>query len=332
MPFEPLLHRPIRWGIAATGSIASSFVADLAFVDDATAAAVCSRTPEAAAAFAARHNIPRHHGSYQALADDPDVDVVYVATPQSRHLDDTIMFLEAGKHVLCEKPFALNAAQARQMCDVATANNRFVMEAMWARFLPSYVALRDVLNSGRIGTPLMVESSFGVKLDVPRLYDLSSGGGALLDLGIYPVHLSEFVLGPPDVVHAVGHIGASGVDESVGIVMHHRSSAVATAQTAIRTTLPNRAAISGTDGRIELPSFMHCPTRLNIFTGDERERIETPWTGVGLHFQVAEVHRCLRSGVTESDVMPLDDSISMMSTLDAIRAQLGVVFPGEAAG
>ena len=181
----------IRWGIAGPGEIASRFAEGMREIDGGEVVAVGSRSLERAQAFATRFDIARSLGSYEALADDPDVDAVYVATPHSRHAADTLLFLSAGKHVLCEKPFALNASQANEIIAAAEANQRFVMEAMWSRFLPAYRVLRDVLLEGRVGEPLLVEASFGWRTPevVPthRHFDLAQGGGALLDLGVYTV-------------------------------------------------------------------------------------------------------------------------------------------------
>ncbi|MET0728472.1 MAG: Gfo/Idh/MocA family oxidoreductase, partial [Acidimicrobiales bacterium] len=199
----------VRWGIAGPGTIAQGFADDLKLVDDAELVAIGSRSAERAGAFADRFSVPRRHASYEALAEDAEVDVVYVATPQSRHETDTRLFLEAGKHVLCEKPFALNAAQGRRMVDAARTRGLFLMEAMWTRYLPSYGALVDLLGEGRIGEPLLVEGDFGFRRAVvdpsDRHFDPALGGGGLLDLGVYPIQLCSLVLGTPDRVVAPPH-------------------------------------------------------------------------------------------------------------------------------
>jgi predicted dehydrogenase len=201
-----------RWGIAATGGIAASFAQALHETEGAELVAVCSRTQDRADAFAREHGIPRAHGSYEALAEDPEVDVVYVATPHSRHCNDAIRYLEAGKHVLCEKPLAVDQREAARMVATARANDRFLMEAIWSRFLPAYRELGRILAEGRIGEVRLVEADFGfaARFDPEhRLFAPELAGGAMLDLGIYPVQLAHLVLGPPDVVRAVGHRGAT---------------------------------------------------------------------------------------------------------------------------
>jgi predicted dehydrogenase len=323
----------VRWGIAATGGIAERFANGLALVPGARLAAVASRTAERAEAFGERHGAARAYGSYEALAEDPDVDVVYVASPNHRHHADTLLFLEAGRHVLCEKPFALNEGQARDMVVAARQRGLFLMEALWSRFLPAYVVLAALLEEGRIGEPLLVEGDFGFRRTVEadhRLFDLALGGGALLDLGIYPVQLASLVLGPPDRVAAVGHIGETGVDEQVAATLHHPGGQLAVVKAAIRIGSSCTARISGTHGWIHLPAFMHCPTHLDI-GGRAPERVECGFDGEGLRFQVEHVQHCLRKGWTESPVVPLDETCTMAATLDAVRAQIGLRYPGEEA-
>jgi predicted dehydrogenase len=322
----------IRWGIAGPGEIATRFAEGMRELDGGAVVAVGSRSLERAQAFAARFEIPRSFGSYEALAEDPDVDAVYVATPHSRHAADTLLFLSAGKHVLCEKPFALNATQANEMIAAAEAGRRFLMEAMWSRFLPAYRALRSVLDEGRVGDPLLVEASFGWRANVVpthRHFDLAQGGGALLDLGVYTVNLSQFVLGPVESVAARGHIGTTGVDEHVAAVLQHSGDRLGVVQAAIRTPLTCTARIACTGGVIDIPAFMHCPDHLLVRTPAGEERIDASWEGEGLRFQVEEVHRCLEAGVLESPVMPWRETLGIARVLDDIRAQVGVRYPGE---
>jgi predicted dehydrogenase len=321
---------PIRWGIAATGHIAGSFATGLGQLDDAELVAVGSRSPERAEAFGEQHGIPHRHGSLDELAADPDVDVVYVASPHAVHERDTRLLLAAGKHVLCEKPFALDRLQGVAMVADARSQGVFLMEAMWSRFLPAYGILRDLLAEGRVGDPRLVEADFGFRRDLDpahRLFDVALGGGALLDLGIYTVQLVAMVLGHPDGVVAQGHLGETGVDEQVAAVLHHPGGRLGVVKAAIRTGLSCSARISGTDGWIEVPPFMHAPDHLVVGAAGQTERIDAPWEGEGLRFQAAEVHRCLRAGLTESPVMPLDETLALAGTLDEIRAQIGLVYP-----
>ena len=208
------------------------------------------------------------------------------------------------------------------------------MEAMWSRFLPAYVALRDLLDEGRIGEPLLVEADFGWRSPVvptDRHYDLEQGGGALLDLGVYPVQLCSLVLGTPDAVVAQGHVGSTGVDEVSAAVLHYPDGRLGVVKSAIRTPLACTARIAGTEGSIDLPAFMHCPDHLIVRDTTGEHRIDARWEGEGLRFQVDEVHRCLDAGLLESPRMPWRESIAIAEVLDAIRAQIGMRYPGERA-
>lgn len=322
----------VRWGIVGPGGIARGFAADLALLDDAVITAVASRSQERADAFAAEFDVPAAYDDVRALADDPEVDAVYVATVAARHAPETLLLLEAGKPVLCEKPFALNATQARRMADTAAANGVFCMEALWSRFLPSYRVLQEVLGEGRIGEPLQVDAEFALRWPFDpahRHFDLSTGGGGLLDLGVYPVQLCTLVLGQPEQVVAAGHVGTTGVDEQVAAVLRHPGDRLGVVKAALRVSLACGARISGTEGWIAVPPMMHCPAYLDVHGLGGHERIDTAHEGNGLRFQVEEVHRCLAEGRLESDVHPLATTIAHAEILDTIRAEVGVVYPGE---
>jgi predicted dehydrogenase len=327
-----LSERPIRWGIAGTGIIASEFAEGLALVEDCELVGVASRSAETAEGFGDRFGVHKRYGSYESMADSDDVDVVYVATPHSRHRSDTLLYLDSGKAVLCEKPFAVNQSEAVQMIDAARRHRLFCMEAMWSRHLPAYVRIAELLDEGVVGTPLAVEAVFGVQMPFDpshRLFDLNLGGGALLDLGVYPTQLSSLVLGRPDDVVARGHLGETGVDEHVAAVLHHRDGALGIVVASITGTLSCTARISGTEGAIELPAFMHCPSYLTIVRAGKSERVDCPIEGNGLHYQAAELQRCLRAGLLESPIMPLEETSSILRTLDVIREQIGLVYPGD---
>lgn len=327
-----LTERPIRWGIAGTGVIASEFAEGLALVDDCELVGVASRSGGTAEGFGNRFGIPKRYGSYESLADSDDVDVVYVATPHSRHRSDTLLFLDSGKAVLCEKPFAVNQSEALDMIDAARSHGLFCMEAMWSRHLPAYVRMTELLDEGVVGTPLMVEANFGVQMSFDpshRLFDLDLGGGALLDLGVYATQLSSLVLGRPDDAVAQGHLGETGVDEQVAAVLHHPDGALGVVAASITSTLSCTARISGTKGAIELPAFMHCPNYLTVVRAGQSERVDCPIEGNGLHYQATEVQRCLRAGLLESPIMPLEETSSILKTLDVIREQIGLVYPSD---
>ncbi len=322
----------IRWGVVGPGSIAVGFADAMTMVDDGEIVAVASRSIARAHAFADRFDVRTRYGSYEDLARDPDVDVVYVATPQNRHVGDTIDLLEAGKHVLCEKPFALNEAQARTMVEVARAKGLFLMEAIWSRFLPSYRSLVEVVGAGAIGEPLLVEADFGFRRPFDpddRLFRLDLGGGGLLDLGIYPLQLCTLLLGPVEHVAAEGVLGSTGVDEVVAAVLRHGGGKLGVIKAGLRAPMACSARISGTDGVITVPALMHCPNSITVMTAAGVEEIDGSYAGNGLRFEIEEVHRCLGEGRSESAVIPLDETITLASTLDSIRKQIGLVYPGE---
>jgi predicted dehydrogenase len=322
----------IRWGVIGPGIIATGFAEAMQWAQGGTITAVASRSLARAEAFGDRFDIPNRYGDYESLAADPDVDVVYVATPHSRHESDTIELLRAGKHVLCEKPFALNARQAAHMAEEARGRGLFLMEAIWSRFLPAYRSLVEVIGEGRIGEPILVEGDFGFRRPVDpahRHFAPELGGGALLDLGIYPVQLCTLLLGPVERVVADGVVGETGIDEIVTALLHHGGERLGVVKAALRVSMSCTARIAGTDGFIDLPAMMHCPNSLTVTSPAGVEHIDASYEGNGLRFEIDEVHRCLGEGRTESTVVSLDESIALATTLDAIRADLGVVYPGE---
>jgi predicted dehydrogenase len=331
--FQPVdAARPVRWGIASTGGIAHDFALALSLLPDAEIVAVASRSAAAAEAFADTHGIRHRHASYEAMAGDDEVDVVYVGTPHSRHCDDALLYLHAGKHVLCEKPLALNHDQAARMAHAARSRGRFLMEAIWSRFLPAYVELRRLVAGGAIGDVRLVEASFGFAAPFDsqhRLFDLSLGGGALLDVGLYPVQLAHMLLGPPDDVRGVAHLGPTGADEQSAVLLHYADGPLAVVLASITTAYACTARVSGTKGAIDLPPRFHCPAFLDLRVGTTTTRLEVPYDRNGLHYEAEEVHRCLRAGDAESVVMPLADSCAIARTLDRAREQIGLRYPGE---
>lgn len=322
-----------RWGIAGTGRIASDFVDGLRQLPDTEVVAVCSRSSITAQKFATQRNIPTAHSSYEALAADPNVDIVYVATPNSRHRSDTEMFLRAGKHVLCEKPFALNAAEANSM--IATARNErcFVMEAIWSRFLPAYVSLGEVLAAQPLGRIIKVSADFGFVAPTQRehrLNDPALGGGALLDLGIYCLHFARFVLGDHDSVVARGELNDQGVDVDATYTLSYKSGATATLRSTTNHATPCTATIIGELGVIEVERHMHNPPGFRLKIHGEAERYHRhDRVGQGLRHQVPEVHRCIERGFIESPRLTHAETLAYAQTMDDIRRQLGVRYASD---
>jgi predicted dehydrogenase len=322
----------IRWGILGTGRIAGLFVEGLRAVPDAVVAAVGSRTDAGAGAFGERHGIPRRHGSYQALAEDPEVDVVYVAVPHSGHQAETLRCLRAGKAVLCEKPFALNAGQAAEMVATARERGLFLMEAMWTRYLPAVVRVRELLAEGAIGDPRLLVTDLGWRFPADpasRLYAPELGGGALLDLGVYGVSFASMLFGPPVSVTAAATMTTTGVDAQTAVAAVHDTGRVATTVCTLEAATTPLATITGTGGRIDIRRWFN-PADFTLTVGDgPGTTFEYPRDGNGMEYEAREVQRCLRAGLPESPVMPLDESVQIMGTLDRVRSLLGVRYPGE---
>jgi predicted dehydrogenase len=321
----------VRWGICGTGAIAQKFVEALRLIPDAEVVAVGSTSAGRAESFGQRTGIERRHGSYEALAADDQVDVVYVASTQERHRADTILFLDAGRHVLCEKPMALSGADANAMIDAARSADRFLMEAMWSRFLPSYLELGRLLDQGVIGRPLLIQADFSFAIPNEaradhRLFDPGRGGGALMDLGVYPLQLSRLVFGEPDEVFATGQLTSSGVDGQTTLTLTHGGGGVSLLSTGIITPGTCTARIMGSDGAITLDAFMHATRKLTV-DGAHPQVIETE--PASLHFQIPEVHRCIRGGRAQSDVWGWDDSLATLAITDRARRQIGLRYPSE---
>ena len=317
---------PVRWGILGTGTIAAAFAEALALLPDARLVAVGSRAAASAEAFGARFSIPRRHASYEALAADPDVDVVHVATPNGLHRGHALLCLEAGKAVLCEKPLAVTAREAADMVGCARRRGLFLMEAMWTRFLPVVREVRERVAAGAIGRPLMLAADFGFAADSDAgiLFDPALGGGALLDVGVYGVSLSSWLLGRPDRIAALATLGPSGVDETIAATLGFPGGALASIEASICAETAQEATVTGTAGRIRLHAPWWRASRATLVrAGRADEEIVRPFEGSGYQLEAAEVGRCLRAGKRESEVMPLDESVSIMETLDAIRERGG---------
>ncbi len=324
----PLESSTIRWGIAGTGSIARQFVEGLDRVDDAAAVAVGSNAGRAAG-FAAEHGIDAAYESYEALA-EADIDVVYIASTQERHVDDVLLFVGAGVPVLCEKPFALSLADAERMIAAAREHGVFVMEALWSRFQPSYHALEEMLADGVIGEPQLVLADFGLfvpdaQAEGHRLFDPGRGGGALLDLGVYPVQLAHLVLGEPSTIASTGRLMPSGIDEHVSMVLGYDNGASALLYAGIRTRGTCAARIAGTEGVIELDPFFHATSQIRVQRGDGPWEPHT-YPSASLHYPVPAVHEALRAGAIESQRMPHAETLAIMRTLDTIVSQVGIRF------
>jgi predicted dehydrogenase len=316
---------PLRWGLIGTGGIAETFAADLTFTDSGRAVAVGSRHLDSANRFADAFDIPNRHASYEELVADPDVDVVYVATPHPMHHANALLALRAGKPVLVEKAFAMNAAEARDLVATARAEGLFLMEAMWTRCLPHIAEIRRLLSEGALGEIVTVTADHGqwfARDPGFRLFAPELGGGALLDLGVYPVSFASMVLGTPDRIVSLIDPAFTGVDGQTSMLFGYASGAQAILTCTSSAKSPTRGAIVGTDARIEIEGDFYAPTSFTLTTrAGDPTYFEASDEGRGLWYEAEEVARCLREGLLESPLMPLDESVSIMETMDAVLAQ-----------
>lgn len=326
----------VRWGVIGTGGIAHSFVGDCtaAGIDFV---AVGSRTRASAEAFAAEHGIARAHGSYADLVDDPDVDAVYIATPHSRHAEDALLAIAAGKHVLVEKAFTITAAEARRVVDAARRADVAVTEAMWTRFLPQMRMIREVIAEGRIGRPRLVEATHHQALPSDphhRLNDPALGGGAILDLGVYPISFAVDVLGVPTAVTAAGTLSDQGVDTQMGVVLTHEGGAQSMLHFGLDLRSPNTASVIGEDGRIDLDDTWYTPTtwRLRDRDGTVLEEFDSREELTGYAHEARAFEAMVTSGTHEGGPMDPEETVAVMAVMDEARRQVGVRYAADQDG
>jgi predicted dehydrogenase len=316
---------PLRWGVLGTGGIAKTFVSDLRLTDSGVISAVGSRNQGSAERFADELGIVERHPSYASLVADPNVDVVYVATPHPMHRDNAILALSAGKPVLVEKPFAMNAAEAREIVAAARDQELFAMEAMWTRFLPHIAVVRDWVARGVLGDIVSVTADHGQWFAEDaefRLFAPKLGGGALLDLGVYPVSFASMILGPPRRIVAISDPAFTGVDAQTSMVFGYDGGAHALLSCTLRAKSCTRASIVGTEARIEIEGDFYAPAAVTLIPRHgESTRVASVQEGRGLRHEADEVARRLAAGDLESPLMPLQETVSIMETIDAVRAQ-----------
>jgi len=325
--------RIIRWGILGTGRIARDFATGLIDTPDAVLAAVGSRTQASAQAFADEFAVPLAYGSYEDLAASPDIDIIYIATPHPMHAENTMLALHAGKAVLCEKPFALNRREADQMVALARAKGLFMMEAMWTRFMPALAEVKRIIASGEIGAVTQVQADFGFSATLDpehRVNNLALGGGALLDLGIYPLSIACAILGPAESVQAQAIMGATGVDLTTAFTMKHAGDTLSVCSCSLRARSASELTVSGTRGSVRMERMFHMSERVTVDLESGPSRtVATPWLGNGYTHEAIEAGRCLREGLLEHPAMALDETLALMGVLDTIRAQIGLRYPFE---
>jgi len=327
------MSQEFKWGILGTGGIALAFARDLTFLNNHIVAAVGSRTQEKAEEFAIEFPGCTAHGSYEKLVTNPEIDAIYVATPHPMHFTNTILALKAGKPVLCEKPFSINASQARAMVEASIENNVALLEAMWMRFLPHIHQVRKIIASGVLGDIISVTADHGQRLadqGIARLVEPSLAGGALLDLGIYPVSFAHMVLGVPEKVQASAVMTDKGVDASTSILFTYASGAQAILTTTMIAQTPCRAVVSGVNGWLEIDRTFYNPTtmRVHLYDGTTTE-YPSNYQGHGLREQAIEFANIVRTGKFESEYLTHKHTLEIMELMDLIRDKIGLKYPGE---
>lgn len=327
------MKKTIHWGIIGLGKIARKFAEDLLLLDGVQLAAVASRDLEKAKTFAEEFQAASYYSSYEELVADPEIDVVYIATPHVFHLKNTIMCLKANKAVLCEKAFAMNSRQVDIMIEEAKKRKLFLMEALWTRFIPATEKLMELINTNIIGEIEKVQADFGFEADPnpeKRVFNKKLGGGSLLDVGLYPVYLSLLLLGAPEKIKAKAQMTNQNVDGSCSMEFHYQNQIKAILESSIEKSTPTEAFIQGSKGTIKLHAPFHHTQKLTIALNKQtQEDIEIKYTGNGYYHEILEVVDCLRKGKTESKKMPHSTSRQIIATLDAIREKIGLKYESD---
>ncbi|GJM34770.1 MAG: oxidoreductase [Saprospiraceae bacterium] len=325
------MAKTYNWGIIGPGRIAHKFAQDLALIPNARLHAVASRSLERAQAFAEQYGAKNSYDNYAEIVDCPDLDVVYVASPHTGHCEHSLLCLEKGIPVLCEKPFALNSREVQKMVHSARNHQVFLMEAIWTRFLPATIKMLEIIKDGLIGEILSVKADFGFKANFDpqsRLFNPALGGGALLDIGIYPCFLANLLLGTPTDIKAMAHLGQTGVDEETGILLYYPGNRMAHLHASLLATTKSEAFIYGEKGTIHLHTRWHEATSLSLIQDGARPQdYYFDFESNGYRFEAEEVMHCLAEGKTESELLPLDFSIQLIKLLGDIREEIGLKYP-----
>ena len=319
----------IKWGIIGLGSIAHQFCKDLALIADAEIYAVASRNITKAEEFKLAHNAVKAFGSYEALIKDPNVEIVYVATPHNSHAELSIQALENGKHVLCEKPIALNYSEALQMIQASKKAQKFFMEAFWTRFNPTFKAVFSKVQNGEIGTVKYINAEFAFPIQIPkesRMPDLSLGGGSLLDMGVYPLFLSYMILGKPKKILASSSFFETGADQQTAVILQY-DHAQAIHHSSFMSSTTMKPTISGTAGYINIDAIWHEAQGYSITKNDKEEKFQLQTLGKGFTYEIEECHSCIKNNQIESTVWTHENSLELIAIVDEVRAQTGLKFP-----
>lgn len=323
------MGKKINWGILGTGKIAHTFAEDILLSDKAVLYGVASRELERAKAFRQEFNALKYFGSYDELASDPEVDVVYIATPHPFHYENTMMCLEKGKAVVCEKPMGMDHKQVRMMTDTARRKGLFLMEGMWTRFIPATEVYLELMNKKAIGEVITLHADFGFKAPYDlnsRIFDKALGGGSLLDIGIYPLYLSLLTLGMPSEIKAMARMTGTSVDSYCSILLGYDNSAKAMLESTFETETPTQATIYGTKGKIRLHHQFHHTEKITLYTEGGSENFDVPYRGNGYLHEIEEVNNCLLNGMTESPKLPLSVSMDLISLIDRVKSEIGLSY------
>lgn len=327
------MDKIIRWGIMGTGTIANSFVKGLSYLDDAKLYAVASRSIEKAEEFGINHGAVKMYGSYEALVKDKEVDIIYIATPNTFHKDNMLLCLNNGKEVLCEKPFTINSKEAKEVIKLAREKKLFLMEAMWSRFFPIMNKVRTWLDEAAIGDLRMVTADFGFRREgtqEERKVSPERGGGALLDVGVYPISFASMIFGGfPKQITGITSLYATGVDQQSSMLLGYDKGEMAVLSCAINTPTPKEARIIGNKGSIYIPDFSRATKATLSVIGEVPEEFEMPLDGNGYNYEAAAAMDCLRRGDQENSLMPLDETLSIMEIMDELRGQWKLRYPTE---
>lgn len=327
------MSKKIKWGILGCGVIANKFAKGLKLVEDAELVAVASKTMSKAQDFASRYLVKNYYDNYKDLVKNTEVDVVYIATTHNFHYENIKLCLGYGKHVLCEKSFTINALQAKEVITTARQKKLFLMEAMWTRFLPCIKELNRMLKEEIIGDIKLLKADFGFKIDwspESRLINPNLAGGTLLDLGIYAISFARMVFRQaPSVMKSSVSFGKTNVDEHVGYLFEYEGDKKALLSTSFQVTVPHDALIAGTKGYIRVPTF-YCPEEMILkLEGEDEKLVKYPFESTGYGYEAAEVNKCIREGRIESNIMPLDETLEIITTMDKLRSEWGFKYPGE---
>ena len=327
------MSKKIKWGILGTGNIAHKFAEALSVLDDAELVSVGSRSQESADKFAGEFDVANAHSSYEALVNDPEVDVIYISTPHPYHFENTMLCLHNGKNVLCEKPFALNEGQVQKMIDKAKENDLFLMEAMWMAYFPAIAKIRELIASGIIGDVKLVDVKFCFRCGwnpEHRLLNKDLGGGALLDVGVYTLAFNQLIYGKEPVdIATLPVMGDTGVDEMGSIILSYEEGALSVLTSAVRLNTPHEALICGTEGMIKIPPLFWQPDKFILVKDGKEEEMSFERIGNGYCFEAIEVTKCLNEGKKQSDLISWDESLKLIRTMDRVRKMWGLAYPRE---